>query len=292
MKKNIFEENDAPILIVMGQSNAHGHGTRLPKEEEINTPLTNVFGLDRQYNQAYDLDDVVWSGFTTGGMNLGETQDHTYCLMESFARLWQADTDAGIPLPPLYCIQISIGAQGIANEERDGLNMWYKNRPRVMKTGGLDGIDISLYPLACQILSLAMKNLRAAGKNPCVIGLHWNQWETEVHTGGSCVENAENNYREFFKGFEEAIGEKFPLWLYEPLARVYNNPPGVIAITSLFEKFTAESELVHYMKTSLYPGFDPSRDDQGIFLSDCVHYSPSVSRWFASEQYNALFGSK
>lgn len=284
-----FCSNDAPILIVMGQSNAHGHGTILQEDEKIKTPLTNVFGLERRYNQGYDLEDVTWSGFTTAGMNLGEIQDNTHCITEKFASMWQRDTDSGIPLAPLYCIQISIGAQGIAQIERDGLNMWYPKREPILESGELGQVNISLYPLACQILSLAVKNLRAAGKNPRVIGLHWNQWETEVYTGGEAVENAEQNYRELFAGFEKALGMDFPLWLYEPLARVYDNPPGVIAIATLFEKFVHESEQVHYMKTSTYNGYDSSREDQGIFLEDCVHYLPEVSHWFADQQYNLLF---
>ena len=56
---------------------------------KITEPLANVFGLHRRYNQAYGLKDVVWSGFVTEGMNLGETQDHTCCLSESFAKIWQ-----------------------------------------------------------------------------------------------------------------------------------------------------------------------------------------------------------
>lgn len=177
-----IKPNDAPILIVFGQSNAHGHGTHLPSNEEIRVPLTNVFGLDCEHNQAYGLKNVIWSGFVTEGMNLGETQNHTYCLAESFARLWQQKTDEGEPLPPLYIIQISVGAMGIAELEKDNLNMWWKKRPPVMKPGTWEELNISLYPLAIQILSLAIKNLKAAGKNPIIIGLHWNQWETEIYT--------------------------------------------------------------------------------------------------------------
>lgn len=84
-----FQETDAPVLFVFGQSNAHGNGARLPESEKITEPLANVFGLHRRYNQAYGLKDVVWSGFVTEGMNLGETQDHTCCLAESFAKIWQ-----------------------------------------------------------------------------------------------------------------------------------------------------------------------------------------------------------
>ena len=102
-----FDKNSAPILVVLGQSNAHAHATKLPDDEIIRTPLKNVHGLSREYNQAYGLDDVTWTGFTTGGMNLGETQDDTCCLANVFAAKWQKAIDDGAELPDLYIIQIS-----------------------------------------------------------------------------------------------------------------------------------------------------------------------------------------
>lgn len=282
-------QSDAPILIVMGQSNAHGHGTKLPENERITQPLTHVYGLTRKDNQAYGLSDVTWSGFTTEGMNLGEVQDHTACLAESFARLWQTDCDKGIPLPPLYIIQISVGGQGIYKDERDGENMWYPGREKIINVVPGSVVDVSLYPLAVEILSLAMKNLKAAGKTPRIIGVHWNQWESEVYTGGECLLSAEKNYTELFAGFREALGTDYPLWLYEPLSLVYENDEGLKFIAELFNKFERESELVHLMRSSEYPGFDPSRNDQGIFMSDCVHYSPEVQKWFGQKQYEYIF---
>ena len=276
-----IQENDAPLLIVFGQSNAHGHGTKLPPEERILSPLSNVFGLERRYNQAYDLKDVVWSGFRTEGMNLGETQDHTYCLAEGFARLWQKKTEEGFPLPPLFIIQISIGAMGIAEKERDGLNMWWPGRPKVMKSGMLSDVDISLYPLAVQILHLAVENLKRSGRNPRILGLHWNQWETEVDTGGEAVRNAPENYRRLFAGFRQAVGIPCPIWLYRPLSNVYNNPEGVAAITGMFETLAGSGEDFYLMDLTRSGLWKPERKDKGIFQADLVHYLPEVHRYFA-----------
>lgn len=33
-----FQETDAPVLFVFGQSNAHGNGARLPESEKIAEP--------------------------------------------------------------------------------------------------------------------------------------------------------------------------------------------------------------------------------------------------------------
>lgn len=283
-------KTDAPLLVVMGQSNAHGHGTKLPQEEQITTPLSGVFGLARTENQAYGLTDVTWSGFCTGGMNLGETQDHTYCLAESFARKWQAAQDSGEELPPLYVVQISIGAQGIARVEKNGCNMWYPEREKCMRIGSLEGVDISLYPLATEILSLTVKNLLSAGKQPRVIGVHWNQWETEVDTGGDSIRDAESNYRRFFEGFREAMGMDFPLWLYYPRSLVYQNPEGLAFMQELFTRFAKADERIRMMDPGQAPFFDASRPDQGIFMEDLVHYLPRTHRWFAEEQFRCMEG--
>ena len=288
----IFQETDAPLLFVFGQSNAHGHGTRLPEAEKILKPLTNVFGLSCEYNQSYGLNNVVWSGFVTEGMNLGETQDHTYCLAESFARIWQKRTNAGEKLPPLYIVQISIGAMGIAEKERDGLNMWWRGRRPVMEPGTGDCVNISLYPLAQQIISLAIQNLRASGKNPLILGLHWNQWETEADTGGASVLEAEDNYRELFNGFRNAAQIPCPIWLYKPLSDVYCNPAGVKALTELFEKFVYSGEDYHMIDLTQSSYWKPGRADKGIFQEDLVHYSPEVHRYFAELMEEEIFGNR
>lgn len=284
----MIKQQDAPMLIIMGQSNAHGHGTRLPEEERIVQPLRHVYGLGRAENQAYGLTDVSFRGFTTAGMNLGETQDHTYCLGEGFARLWEAAAEINHSLAPLYIVQISIGGQGVAAYEKEGQNMWYPNRPPVLQGGALGTVDISLYPLATQILRAAVSHLRSAGKRPHVLGLHWNQWETEVATGAVAIGCAKENYEALFAGFAKALGMSFPLWLYEPLSEVYENPTGLAQMHDCFLKLVAENTHMRLMPTSSFAGFDPAQKTKGVFLEDAVHYTPQVHRWFAQQQYDVM----
>ena len=283
-----FSQQDAPLLIVMGQSNAHGHGTRLPEAEQIHRPLKNVWGLDRARNQQYGLQDVTWSGFLSAGMNLGESQDDTVCLANCFARLWQERIDSGELLPDLYVIQISIGAMGIAREEVRGWNMWYPGRERRMKPGPLGEVDISLYPLAVEILGLAVKNLTASGKNPRILGLHWNQWETEVDTGGEAVEHAAENFAGLFDGFRRAVGIPCPIWLYYPRATAYNNPEGVEKVRAVLQSFVDSGEDYRFMDAAQSPYWDPQNPHLGIFAQDNAHYTPQVQRWFAWRQMEAL----
>ena len=281
-------KNDVPVLIVCGQSNAHGHGTRLATHEMIMEPLRNVWGLDREKNQAYGLSQVVWNGFTSYGMNLGEVQDHTCCLATEFARSWQACIDEGMELPDLYIIQMSIGGQGIAKYEKGDHNMWYPNRPHIIRNGVLGQVDISLYPLAMEILPLAMQSIKNQAYTPRVIGFHWNQWETEVDTGGIAVEEARQNYKILFDGFRKAIGQSFPIYLYRPLSDVYNNPEGVESITRLFNELIQENNYMKMVDVSQSELFDASRLDKGIFQNDLVHYTAKVQRWFARYQWENL----
>ena len=287
-KMNQELKQNVPILIVCGQSNAHGHGTQLEEYKKIMVPLKNVWGLGCEYNQAYNLSQVKWSGFVSYGMNLGEVQDHTYCLATEFARKWQHSIDSGMKLPDLYIIQISIGGQGIAAQEKNNCNMWYPHRPKVMQKGALGSVDISLYPLAMEIFPLAMQSIRDAGHNPYEIGFHWNQWETEVDTGGDAIKQAKENYTELFNGFRKALGQNFPLYLYRPLSDVYNNPTGVTYITELFSEFIKADENIKLIDLSQSDLFDAQCMDKGIFQKDLVHYTPKVQKWFAEYQWQCL----
>ncbi len=288
-----FAKNAAPILIVLGQSNALAHGTKLAESEIIRTPLKNVHGLSREFNQAYGLDDVTWSGFTTGGMNLGETQDDTACIPNYFAAMWQRAIDNGADLPDLYVIQISIGAQGVAQFEMHGWNMWYALREPIMKPGKSGECDISLYPLTTEILSLAAMNLIASGKRPQVIGLHWNQWETECLTGSKALNEAKENYENIFWGFFTALGsdktgKNVPLYLYRPLTEGYEQSR-LDRMNDIFEGFTNTYEnckILDLRESSLY---NDTPKTHGIFQSDGIHYTAEAQRWFAERQWSDLF---
>ena len=73
-------DTKAAVLFINGQSNATAHQQFLSEEDRILTPMKNVFGLDRNPNQSFDITDVTWSGWTSMGKNLGESQDHTASL--------------------------------------------------------------------------------------------------------------------------------------------------------------------------------------------------------------------
>lgn len=298
-----FSKDSAPLLIVMGQSNAHAHGTVLPSEQRILTPLKNVHGLACEDNQAYGLSDVKWSGFVSHDMNLGETQNHTCCLANYFAKMWQDAIDSGKDLPDLYIIQISVGGQGIAEFEMTEYtpiaNMWYPLRKPVLKPGRGNECDISLYPLAVEILSLSVMNLMMAGKKPQIIGLHFNQYETECITGSNALNHAEENYENLFWGFFTALGsdktgKNVPLRLYRPLTEAIGKVPipkdRTDRINEIFEGFTkkySNCKIIDLRETALWTDEAPRH---GIFRFDGIHYTPEAHFEFAKYQWRELFG--
>ncbi len=290
-----FAKNSAPLLVVLGQSNAHAHSTKLPENEIISVPLKNVWGLDREYNQAYGLDDVTWTGFTTGGMNLGETQDHTCCLANLFAKKWQNTIDNGADLPDLYVIQISVGAQGVAEFEMHGNNMWWPFRELILKPGPLGECNISLYPLTTEILSLAVVNLTMQGKKPQVIGLHWNQWETEVHTGSKALNDAKANFENLFWGLFTALGsdktgKNIPFYLYRAITDNYE-PSRLDRMNEILDGFRdslADCRIIDARESELY---NDTPKTHGIFMPDGIHYTPEANRYFTECQWKDIFGA-
>ena len=141
------------IFMLFGQSNAVGHAMPMDEADIISEPLKNVFGLNREPNQTFDSTELFFTGYTSFGMNLAETQDNTYSVANCLARAWQDDIDAGVDLPDLYIIQIAIGSQGV-------YGMWAPDREKILIPGKLGECDVSMYPLATHVLGLFNKYMK------------------------------------------------------------------------------------------------------------------------------------
>ena len=86
----------AAVFILLGQSNAVGHGIPMREEEAVRTPLKNVFGLHREENQSLHNTALHWRGYTSAGMNLAEQQDDTWSVATKFQLQIQMSDD-GLP---------------------------------------------------------------------------------------------------------------------------------------------------------------------------------------------------
>lgn len=277
------------VLFISGQSNAHAHHQSVDESERIVEPLKNVFALDRNPNQSLDITDVVWSGFTGAGKNLGETQDHTYSLAYYVAKQWQGAIDEGKSLPDLYIVQISIGSQGIVN------GMWNPDKERVLKPGDLDSVDISLYPLALKVNTLAIANLKKNGKNPIVIGWHWIGSEQDVREGGFDREDFVKRYDDFFDSMLQSIGEPCPLYLYKLYLENYfagrnNLTVDIQAVNNVLRRQCERHDNVTFVELEKSPCWDKTDVHKGIFAKDNAHYLAKAQQWFAESFFDIATG--
>jgi len=279
-----MKNNKAAVFILLGQSNAVGHGIPMKESDVISEPLKNVFGLKRNDNQSFDSEKLVWSGYTSAGTNLAEEQDNTYSVANCLASLWQKSIDNGEKLPDLHIIQIAIGAEGVT----DGY-MWHPERAPKLVPGKLGKVDISLFPFSKHIFSLLDDSFKKLGKDYEIIGLHWRGGENDVTAENDVLEKELYNiYTNIFTSFCGILGQ-VPIVLHKLIAkdRMYDKDPSgaqyerMLYINSVFEMLAINNENVSVFDPSKAPQFVHGIKGNGIFLSDCVHFTPEVNKWVA-----------
>ena len=279
-------EKKAAVFIILGQSNAVGHGIPMTDADKITTPLKNVFGLDRRSNQTFDSRELVWSGYTSGGMNLAEEQDHTYSIPNCLARLWQDHIDAGneCNLPDLYIIQIAIGAQGVT----EGY-MWHPGYEKKLIPGVLGTVNISLFPFACHIFSLLDDSFHKRGIGYDIIGLHWRGGENDVTAADEYLsQHLKNIYVRLFDAFNAQLGTP-PIVLHRMVCPDRMNdmdPTGQYLermhyINHVFAELAAEYGNIRLFDPRQAPYFIGDVYGNGLFMEDAVHFTPEGNRWIA-----------
>jgi len=276
----------AAVFILLGQSNAVGHGIPMAQEDKICQPMKNVFGLHRQHNQSFNITKLTWSGYTSAGMNLGETQDDTYSVANCLAAKWQASIDSGADLPDLYIVQIAIGAQGAAKKY-----MWNPDREKQLIPGKLGTAKISLYCFTRHIFSLLDESFRQMGKDYHVIGLHWRGSENDATIPEVEVKTTLGEiYERIFAGFVADLGE-VPIVLHRlacPDRMNVLDPTGQFLqnmhyINELFEKLEKQYPYISIFDPRNAPQFVADVPGNGLFIKDKVHFTPQVNSWVAQQ---------
>ena len=277
---------DALVFILLGQSNATGHALPMREEDCIREPLSHVFGLSRRENQSLSLTHLHWSGYT-GDMNLAEAQDHTYSLANCLARLWQDAWNAGEPLPPLYIVQIAIGAEGVTEKY-----MWYPHRPPKLFPGELGTADISLYPFTRQVFSLLDDSFRRMNKSYEILGIHWRGGEEETDVPVEILETCLRGiYDEIWTGFYQSLGHRPPIILHTmacPERTLEMDPTGeglksMHFINRTFARLAEENENISLFDIRTAPFYREDIRTHGIFLADATHYTEEANRWTAQQ---------
>ena len=283
-----MNRNKAAVFILLGQSNAVGHGIPMCEEDVIRRPLKNVFGLSREKNQSYDITELAWSGYTSFGMNLAEEQDNTYSLANCLASLWQRHIDDGnlYALPDLYIIQIAIGAQGVTEEY-----MWYPERAPRLVPGKLFEVDISLFPFSTHIFSLLDPGFSKMGKEYEIIGLHWRGGENDVTASASDLsERLEPIYRTIFDAWNALLRHP-PIVLHKIVCPDRMNEldasgaylQNMHCINDVFDRLVQGYENVSLFDPRTAPQYVPDIRANGLFIEDAVHFTPEVNAWIAQE---------
>lgn len=289
---NMQYNNKATVFILLGQSNAVGHGIPMREEDKIIEPMENVFGLSRDFNQSFENTELKWSGYTSFGMNLAEEQDNTYSLANCLAKLWQDEIDKGNKrnLPDLYIVHIAIGAQGVT----DGY-MWNPNYERKLIPGVLGTVDISLTPFTGHVLSLLKDSFDKMGKNFEVMGIHWRGSENDAIVSREVLmSTGKNMHNEVFNRFCISIGQDVPIILHrlvccdrymdlDPSGEELNN---MHYINQMFDELEAENENISIFDVRKCPHYIPDVRGNGIFIEDVVHYNAETNRWAAKEIFD------
>lgn len=281
-----MSDKKAAVFILLGQSNAVGHGVPMKEQDKIKTPLKNVFGLHRRDNQSFENTELLWSGYTSGGMNLAEEQDDTYSVANCLASLWQGHIDGGNAegLPDLYIIQIAIGAQGVT----EGY-MWHPDREKKLIPGRLKTVDISLFPFCEHIFGLLDDSFAKMDMEYEIIGLHWRGGENDTSASREyLVQNLEGIYRRIFDTFDRILGTP-PTVLHKLVCHDRMNfldPTGrrlknMDYINEVFDRLQKNYENISVFDPADAPQFVPDVRGNGLFIEDAVHFTPEVNRWVA-----------
>ncbi len=285
----------AAVFIILGQSNAVGHGIPMAEEDKIKTPLRNVFGLSRALNQSFEGDTLVWSGYESAGMNLAEEQDHTYSIPNVLAKAWQGQIDGGAALPDLYLVQIAIGGQGVSPQY-----MWHPDRAPVLVPGVLGTVNISLFPYTMHILSLLEKRFSAEGVEYEVIGMHWRGGEDDATVGGDALgEKLLAIYQRLLDGFTSVLGP-VPTVLHRICAHERMNAidpsggayAGMETVNGVFEALCEQYPHVQVFDPRTLPMYRADVHGNGLFIEDCIHFTPEVNRRIAEDVLSAYMAQK
>lgn len=274
------------VFILLGQSNAVGHNLPMKDEDIIKNPLKNVYGLHREKNQSFDSTELIWSGYTSFGMNLAEEQDNTYSVANCLAKLWQNHIDSGneYNLPNLYIVQIAIGAQGVT----DGY-MWNPAKEKLLIPGKLGVVDISLFSFSKHIFEMIDDSFSKLGKEFEIIGLHWRGGENDITATREYLENnLKNIYVELFDEFNRILKNP-PIVLHKIVSYDRANDldatgeysKNIDVINNVFEELENKYKNVSVFDVRKFPKYIPNERCNGLFIQDAVHFTQEVNYWVA-----------
>ena len=148
---------------------------------------------------------------------------------------------------------------------------------------------MGLFPFSIHIFSRLDDSFKELEKDYEIIGLHWRGGENDVSAENEVLErDLYNIYTYIFNSFCDTLG-KMPIILHKLVAkdRMFDKDPsgawyrGMLCVNSVFERLSAQNENITVFDPANAPQYVDGVRGNGIFLSDCVHFTPEVNKWVA-----------
>ena len=304
-----FAPGEVPVLMFMGQSNSAGENELIPRF--ISPASPNVWAVQNAgwnylpgnqnggspvfTNAISTISSIQWTNFnlTASGpdYNLGwnynaNNTGPSNSAANFTAYVWQGLINAGWPLPDLYVVHIAWPGEGLDPADNQGstagiafavhgLALWQPTLSASQEP------SYALAPFARTIVYRALQNLLAAGKTPRVLGLQWNQWETDAGYA-QAIADAPTNYSNLISGFYGATGINFPIQFVKPLS-LTDGPTVLSEMQSVFDNLVANDPTdlsvidVSQVSPNIFSG--------GVFGGGdgSVHYTNDTQIWFAHQ---------
>ncbi|WP_329493925.1 discoidin domain-containing protein [Kitasatospora herbaricolor] len=291
-----YGANDAPVLIVLGQSNALGFTTPIDDPVDVAqcASFAHVKGLKQAGNRVAGALNATWTPYTCLGSNLGQEKNvaySTYNTATLTALRWERAIQHGENLPDLNVIHVAWASQGIRGIDGTGHDRWWPDREQS---------DVeSLHQLTVNTISNGLRALQDAGKRPRIIGMHWNQWEADADAGMTeSTQNIQKAFRDVLEPLRTITGggNSFPIFLYYPRRTAYDATElqrirdALTGLAALPEPNAYEMlDAANATSATGTPLYNPSIPRYFGIFTDSVHYTREVHEWFVDRQWRTVF---
>ncbi|MDH4450961.1 MAG: hypothetical protein QE265_10270 [Rhodoferax sp.] len=335
---------DAAVLFVFGQSNSVGYSTEYNKTRytagvhskvyvarSSNTKVRSTELMEfSEYNPGH-TDNILGKDAKSGkSPESSDANDNPLSNTPLYIADWWQKNSSKLKLPPLYIVHLAVGAQSInchTSECRNGIAYSHDQWSIAVTSKAADFVllaenkgmspasatEYSLYNSARSLISRTIYTLQKQNMRPRILGIDWNQWESDSGTSKAAKVYGEN-LKKLIDGFQEAASggnpsmDSIPVWLYYPLrqtvqsqaeldnmstieaavTKVANDDPrfSIIKIHAVPNGYDSYTDLYVNTTTKSFP--KKLRVDGGLFVN-AKHYQSFAMRRMAIAIVSDIF---
>ncbi|MFJ4674000.1 hypothetical protein [Kitasatospora purpeofusca] len=147
----------------------------------------------------------------------------------------------------------------------------------------------SLFPLAVNTITNGLRALRGVGKQPCIIGIHRNQWEAEAANGSTVsVDHIRQAVLKVLEPLRTVSGAATaPLFLCRPRSTAYDQASTGHATQALTAMAASGPyrllDAANATSATGTPLYRPTGSPNFGIFTDAKHYTADVHKWFADQ---------